>query len=125
MQSHTHFPHAIVLLGAIVALGCSDDPPPGPGPGPNPTPTTSVNVADNTFQPAANTVTAGQTVTWTWSGNNPHNVTFDDAAVGNSATQTDGSFLKTFTAAGDFSYFCTVHGRAIMSGRVTVTSTGG
>jgi plastocyanin len=35
------------------------------------------------------------TVTWTWAGSNPHNVTFD-AGGSNSATQTTGTFARAF-----------------------------
>jgi len=84
-------------------------------------PTGNVSVVDNAFIPAATTIQVGQTVTWTWNGNNLHDVTFDNAAIGNSAAQTSGSFQKTFPSAGEYTYYCTVHSRAIMSGRVTVT----
>ena len=109
----------IVVLGA-----CGDNVPLRPtGPGPSgPTATTSVGVIDNSFTPPANSVTAGQTVTWTWNGSNPHNVTFDDPSVGNSSTKTSGGFTRTFGTAGSFTYICTVHGRAIMSGTVVVGS---
>ncbi len=109
----------IIVLGA-----CSDDAqqqPNGPGPS-GPTATTSVSIVDNGFTPPANSVTAGQTVTWTWSGSNPHNVTFDDPSVGNSSTKTSGGFMRTFGTVGSFTYICTVHGRQIMSGTVVVGS---
>ena len=80
-----------------------------------------VTVGDNFFQPATVTVirdASGAVVRWNWSGQNPHNVTFD-AGAPNSATQTSGTFSRTFTAAGSFTYFCTVHGRS-MSGTVVV-----
>lgn len=79
---------------------------------------TSVSVRDNLFDPDQNTISAGQTVTWTWAGSNSHNVTFDDAGIGNSVTQSAGSFQKTFSQTGNFTYYCTVHGRAVMSGEV-------
>ena len=77
----------------------------------------AVTVADNHFTPNATTVAAGTTVTWTWSGANQHNVTFDDGAK--SATQSAGTFQRAFSAAGSYSYHCTIHGTA-MSGVITV-----
>jgi plastocyanin len=77
----------------------------------------AVRVADNSFTPSATTVAPGTTVTWTWAGAREHNVTFDDGTA--SATQTSGTFQRTFSAAGTFSYHCTIHGTA-MSGVVTV-----
>jgi hypothetical protein len=49
-----------------------------------------------------------------------HNVTFDDGE--HSATQSSGSFPRTFSAGGAYPYHCTIHGAATMHGSVTVTS---
>ena len=59
------------------------------------------------------------TVTWTWTGRNPHSVTFD-AGGPNSVIQRSGTFSRTFGSAGAFTYFCSVHGRVVMSGTVNV-----
>lgn len=108
-------------LGLIAALGCGDDDSSGPNP-PPPGNGAAVAVRDNFFEPA--TVTAPLTdgeasVTWTWNGTNPHNVTFD-AGGPNSETQSSGTFSRVFTEAGSFTYYCTVHGREVMSGSVEV-----
>jgi plastocyanin len=80
---------------------------------------TDIDVSNNRFQPSCVTVPVGATITWTWSANagNGHNVTF--ATGPNSATQTSGTFTRTFAAAGNFAYTCTVHGAA-MSGSIRV-----
>ncbi len=78
-----------------------------------------MNVADNSFNPTSLPVSVGTTVQWTWVGGNSHNVTFDDG-VGNSSTQTSGTHMRQFTAAGTFTYICTIHGRAVMSGEIVV-----
>ena len=86
----------------------------------------SVTVGNNSFSPPDLSVAAGTTVTWTWAaGAVEHNVTFDDGE--HSATQSSGSFPRTFSAAGTYPYHCTIHGAAAMHGTVTVTagSTGG
>ncbi len=79
--------------------------------------TASVSVDDNFFDPNSAEVAVGGTVTWDWVGSNTHNVTFSSGP--NSATQTTGSFDRTFPDAGSFDYLCTIHGAA-MSGTITV-----
>ncbi len=101
--------------GASSGLGLAGGgttPPPPPG-------ANAVNVADNSFNPTSLPVSVGTTVQWTWVGGNSHNVTFDDG-VGNSSTQTSGTHMRQFTAAGTFTYICTIHGRAVMSGEIVV-----
>ncbi len=103
-----------LFLVALLAAACGDDSPTAP------TETTQVTVVDNSFNPVNNQIDPGQTVTWTWNGANPHNVTFDDMTLTNSDTQTAGTFAQTFDVGGEYTYFCTVHGRTVMSGRVVV-----
>ena len=100
-----------LLLGASFAACGSDD---SSGPG-----TATVNVGDDFFDPSSRTVSAGTTVQWTWMGGNPHNVTFDDG-VGNSVTQTSGTHSRLLNQTGTFTYICTIHGRAVMSGEIVV-----
>ena len=77
----------------------------------------AISVNDDFFAPASTAVAVGTTVTWTFMGAVPHNVTFDDGV--RSADQVDGTFSRTFSTAGTFHYHCTIHGLA-MSGTVTV-----
>ena len=122
----------VPLLLAGILAACSSSTPTGPtssggsggggGGGGGSEATASVTIGDNFFSPATVTVTrgsSGATVAWTWAGSNPHSVTFD-AGGPNSIVQNSGSFSRTFTASGTFTYYCTVHGRAIMSGTVVV-----
>ena len=125
MSRKSAFLPALMGLALLITAGCSDDGGPSVDDGDDPTATLSVGVVDNSFTPPANAIGAGQTVTWTWNGNNPHNVTFDDGALVASTTQTGGTFTTTFAAAGEFSYFCTVHGRSVMSGTVVVGTAAG
>ena len=104
----------------LAACGGSDDPTGTSGTTTNPpggSTSNAVAVRDNNFSPNATTVTPGTTVTWTWSGNNPHDVTFADGTA--SATQRAGTYQRTFAAAGTYPYQCSVHG-ASMSGTITV-----
>lgn len=113
---------SLLTVAACLAAACGDATNPGNGnnPGPGHVQTTAVDVIDNDFDPDDIRVSAGQTVTWTWRGNNQHNVTFDNVSVGNSATKSDGTFQRTFNDTGTFTYYCTIHGRAVMSGEVLV-----
>ena len=84
--------------------------------------TAVVTIGDNFYDPASVVVTrtdAGARVTWTWTGSNPHTVTFDDGGASSDSMST-GSFSRTFPGAGTFTYFCLVHGRSVMAGTVTV-----
>ncbi len=82
--------------------------------------TASVIIFDNGYSPTAVTVAPGGRVTWVWTGNNAHGVTFDDATITPSTIQSVGSYTMRFPRAGIFSFFCTVHGRTVESGTVTV-----
>ena len=113
------------LLVSVLAAGCggaAGTSPDGGDTGGSSVGTAAVTIGDNFFRSARITVERvdGQAqVTWTWSGSNQHNVTFD-AGGPNSVTQSAGTFSRTFTDAGSFAYICTIHGRAVMSGTVQV-----
>ena len=76
---------------------------------------TAVDVRDNEFDPAAIQIESGQTVTWTWSGNEDHNVVGDGLE---SESQSSGTYAFTFTEPGTYSYECTLH--FFMRGEVVV-----
>ena len=110
------------LWGAVLmAVACSggDSSPSGPPQNDPPPGQNEISVGDNFYAPNAKTVGTGTSITWTWDGSNTHTVTFD-AGGPNSVVKSNGTFNRTFPTAGQFTYFCTVHGRAIMSGTVTV-----
>jgi plastocyanin len=112
-------PKGIVLL--IAALACSsDNGPSNPTDGNN---ANTVTVGNNVFTPSSLSVTAGSTVTWQWSSSGVvHNVTFEDQVT--SDDRSTGSFPRTFSAAGTYSYHCTIHAAEGMTGTVTVTTAG-
>ena len=111
----------LLVVGSILALAaCSDHT--GPDEAGNdvpPTASAGVDVVDDQFRRASVRVLEGGTVTWTWRGGNLHNVTFTGGPA--SATQAEGTFVRTFDAPGVFNYRCTVHGQ-VMSGTVTVVA---
>ena len=69
---------------------------------------TNVTIDNFTFSPAELTVKVGTTVTWKNHDDIPHTVV--SAGKFRSKTlDTDDSFSFTFTAAGDYKYFCSLH----------------
>ena len=86
-----------------------------------------MTVGNNFFNASDIIVDAGATVTWTWTGGgDQHNVTFALGRIANSDTQTTGMYaVKVPTTPAVYSYQCTIHGAATMSGSVTVGSGGG
>lgn len=112
----------IILLGGTLATllgGCgggyttanSNVPPPPPSG--NPVQAATVDVQDNFFSPQTVLIAVGGTVTWTWVGSG-HSVTstgspaFSPNAPISNAPHTLGPV--TFSTAGTYQYYCTVHG---------------
>ncbi len=81
--------------------------------------TTDVTVGNNFFSPEDIQVVPGATVTWTWSSNVRHNVTFADPGINNSGDRTGGDYATAMPmATGMYDYQCTIHSG--MDGSVTV-----
>jgi len=116
------------VLVALIALGgCGGGSSPaeggggggGGGGGSGPVETTSVTVRDNFFDPAAIRVAPGATVTWTFSGNDVHNITFSNQAIQGSDNQSSGQHAAVMPEVpGTYAYSCTLH--AGMNGSVQV-----
>lgn len=81
-----------------------------------PVPATEVAVEDYHFSSPVIQVDAGTTVTWTWEGDQPHDVAFDDGTA--SATQESGTWTRRFDTPGSYEYLCRIHPE--MRGRVVV-----
>jgi plastocyanin len=78
-----------------------------------------VTIDNFSFNPQSLTVAIGTTVTWTNKDDVPHTVVSDDKATFRSkALDTDEHFSFTFTKAGTYSYFCSVHPK--MTGEIVV-----
>jgi len=75
----------------------------------------TVRVDDDVFRARIVTINKGNTVTWNWIGNSPHNVKF---AGFRSALKVNGSYKHTFRTRGTFRYLCTIHSG--MTGKVIV-----
>src|SRR5262245_38931150 len=67
------------------------------------------------YSPASLPVNVGDTVEWISKDNNDvHTVTHDDRTTFRSGLLNGGdTFQHTFATAGDFPYFCEVHGKAM------------
>ena len=83
--------------------------------------TTSVTISNFAFHPAAVTVKAGSTVTWTQEDTDVHTVHVGGAGGFTSPTLQKGqTFSHTFKSPGTYAYICSIH--PFMHGTVIVTS---
>ncbi|HEX6361045.1 cupredoxin family copper-binding protein [Actinophytocola sp.] len=72
---------------------------------------TSVDIMNYAFSPANLTISVGDTVVWTNHDTAPHNVVVSDGPVKfTSPTLNQGdTFTYTFTVAGTYDYYCSIH----------------
>ena len=99
-------PSAAVAALAAVVLGAA-------------APASSTIKIDNfTFNAAETTVPVGTTVTWVNNDDIPHTVVAVDKSFKSKVLDTDEKFSFTFTKAGTFDYFCSIHPH--MTGKVIV-----
>jgi plastocyanin len=79
-----------------------------------------VKVDNFSFGPAALTISVGTTVTWTNRDDIPHTVVSSDdpKAFKSKVLDTDEKFSFTFSKAGTYPYFCSIHPK--MTGKVVV-----
>lgn len=82
--------------------------------------TVEVKIDNFSFAPASISVPVGTTVTWTNRDDIPHTVVSTDEpkVFKSKVLDTDEKFSYTFTKAGTFPYFCSVHPK--MTGTVVV-----
>jgi plastocyanin len=79
-----------------------------------------VKIDNFTFGPATLTVSVGTTVTWINKDDIPHTVvsTDDPKTFKSKVLDTDEKFSFTFSKAGTYPYFCSIHPK--MTGKVIV-----
>jgi plastocyanin len=70
---------------------------------------TTVKIHDFAFAPDQLTVKVGTTVTWINEDDIPHTVVATGKAFRSKALDTNDKFSLTFTAAGSYEYFCSLH----------------
>jgi len=80
--------------------------------------TADVTIDNFSFGPQSVTVPLGATVTWTNRDDIPHTVVSTDGVFKSKVRDTDEKFSYTFTKAGTYPYFCSVHPK--MTGTVVV-----
>jgi plastocyanin len=106
----------VALLAMVAVIGCGS----GSAIPASPVATSVVDLPKSyKFVPAAITIRAGTTVTWTNHDDFTHNVTLPDGTP--PLTMSPGSSVThTFSSAGLFAYMCSLHPKD-MKGSVLVT----
>jgi plastocyanin len=103
----------VLGLGAVrtsqVAAASPQEKPPASG---------EVRIDNFSFAPATVTVAAGTQVTWVNRDDIPHTVVSTANVFKSKALDTDDKFSYTFTKAGTYPYFCSLHPK--MTGKVVV-----
>lgn len=120
----------LVALALGATLGCHSSPSSTVPSSPSPTPTPSGAVAPVSIVSGASTMTTtayapnpivvsvGGSVTWTNKDTQTHTATANDNAWNSGPIAPGAQFSRTFSSAGTFQYFCTIHPG--MVGTVTV-----
>lgn len=78
----------------------------------------TVKIDNFVFGPEAITVSVGTTVTWINQDDIPHTVVANDKSFKSKVLDSDERFSFTFTKAGEYGYFCSLHPH--MTGKVIV-----
>ena len=101
---------AIVLLLAGSPIVKASDQPAAAG--------LEVKIDNFSFGPQTITVPVGATVTWTNRDDIPHTSVSTEGVFKSKVMDTDEKFSYTFTKAGTYPYFCSIHPK--MTGQVVV-----
>jgi len=100
---------ALLLLAGSPSVSAADQPA---------TTSAEVKIDNFSFGPQTVTVPVGATVTWTNHDDIPHTVVSTDGVFKSKVRDTDEKFSYTFTKAGTYPYYCTIHPK--MTGKVVV-----
>jgi plastocyanin len=96
-----------VLMMGIVALGAGSKNLALAGP--QKSATAEVKIDNFSFVPAELTIPVGTAVTWTNRDDIPHTVRSSDDVFKSKVLDTDEKFSFTFSKAGTYPYFCSIH----------------
>jgi plastocyanin len=77
-----------------------------------------IKIDNFSFSPTQLTIPVGSSVTWVNNDDVPHTVVGSHQEFRSKALDTDDTFSFTFTKAGTFEYFCSVH--PMMTGKIVV-----
>jgi plastocyanin len=72
-----------------------------------------VAIDNFSFSPGTVTVPVGSTLRWTNHDDVPHTVVSDEKVFRSKPLDTDEAFTYTFTKAGTYSYFCSLHPKMV------------
>jgi plastocyanin len=100
---------AMLLLAGASSVTATDQPS---------TANADVKIDNFSFGPQTLTIAVGTTVTWTNRDDIPHTVVSTDGVFKSKVRDTDEKFSYTFTKAGTYPYYCSVHPK--MTGKVVV-----
>jgi plastocyanin len=100
---------ALMLLAGTRSVAANDQPSGA---------SADVKIDNFSFGPQTLTVSVGTTVVWTNRDDIPHTVVSTDGVFKSKVRDTDEKFSYTFTKAGTYPYFCSVHPK--MTGKVVV-----
>jgi len=81
-------------------------------------PPAQVSVDNFSFGPDTLTVPANSTVTWINKDDVPHVIASNDGLFKSKALDTDDKYSYTFSKAGTYSYYCSIHPK--MVGKIVV-----
>lgn len=122
MKPSAHAPLALGIAVFVAGIACGGG---GDSSGPPTSGRKTVLVVNNAFQPATVTISAGDTVLWSW-GTSPQSIDHNILSYGAAAFTGDGSLAQTFDAphsyqvifpaAGTYTYYCSTHGTTAPSG---------
>ena len=110
--------------GSSYSSGPTTQPPGNTNP-----PAGGIRVTNNAFTPDTKTVTPGTSVQWAWNSCTndgyggtqtcvSHDIVFDDGTT--SGPKDQGTYSRTFAAAGTYKYHCSIHVAEGMIGSITV-----
>jgi len=100
---------AMLLLAGTPSVAANDQPAGA---------SADVKIDNFSFGPQTLTVSVGTTVVWTNRDDIPHTVVSTEGVFKSKVRDTDEMFSYTFTKAGTYPYFCSVHPK--MTGKVVV-----
>src|SRR5258707_8523798 len=78
---------------------------------------TGVTIENFDFNPSSVSINVNDSVKWNWASGT--HTTTSSSGLWDSGPRSSGSFTNTFTSAGNFPYFCSIH--TFMTASVTVT----
>jgi plastocyanin len=112
-----------LLTLLVISAGCSSSQAPSPAAPAQPASTggNTVTMKNFAFDPPALTVKSGTAVTWVNQDSATHTVVSDTGSPESFSSEplsTGGTYTRTFTVPGTYSYHCSIH--PSMKGTVTV-----